>query len=131
MTTERPEFLLVCKQLSLPDPKLLQWSEVDKDVHPEAAKLGADLLSAQELYKDLQNKMGGNESNSSDIVPLKANECYDMMATDIPVGINECYDTRMKANDTVSTIPVRINECYNTTSISAPEGADQYIEIVQ
>ena len=42
------------KLLSLPDPKLLKWSEEDKAVHPEAAKLGADLFSAQELYKDLQ-----------------------------------------------------------------------------
>ena len=54
MTSQRPQFQDVSRQLSLPDPKLLQWSEEDKAVHPEAAKLGADLLSAQKLYKDLQ-----------------------------------------------------------------------------
>ena len=53
---KRPNFLSVCKELSQPDPKLLKWSEEDKAVHPEAAKLGAELLSAQDLYKDLQNK---------------------------------------------------------------------------
>ena len=53
---ERPKFQDVSRQLSLPDSQLLQWSEVDKTVHPEAAILGADLLSAQELYKDLQVK---------------------------------------------------------------------------
>ena len=53
-SSQRPSFLEVSRKLSLPDPKLLKWSEEDKAVHPEAAKLGADLLSAQELYKDLQ-----------------------------------------------------------------------------
>ena len=54
MTSQRPKFQDVSRQLSLPDPKLLQWSEEDKAVHPEAAQLGADLLSAQDLYKELQ-----------------------------------------------------------------------------
>ncbi len=54
MTSQRPKFQDVSRQLSLPDPKLLQWSEEDKAVHPEAAKLGADLLSAQDLYRNLQ-----------------------------------------------------------------------------
>ena len=54
MTSDRPNFPEISRQLSLPDPKLLQWTEEDKAVHPEAAKLGADLLSAQDLYKDLQ-----------------------------------------------------------------------------
>ena len=40
----------------MPDPKLLQWSEEDMAVNPEAAQLGADLLSAQDLYKDLQKQ---------------------------------------------------------------------------
>ena len=44
----------VTQQLSLSDTKLLKWSEDDKLVHSEAAKLGANLLFAQELYKDLQ-----------------------------------------------------------------------------
>ena len=54
MGSERPNFPDISRQLSLPDSKLLKWSEEDKAVHPEVAKLGADLLSAQELYKDLQ-----------------------------------------------------------------------------
>ncbi len=37
------------------DSTRLKWSEEDKAFHPEAAKLGADLLSAQDVYKDLQN----------------------------------------------------------------------------
>ena len=53
--TARPVFTDITQQLSLPDTRLLKWSEEDKSVHPEAAKLGADLLCAQYLYKDLQN----------------------------------------------------------------------------
>jgi hypothetical protein len=44
------------EQLSLPDTKLLKWSEEDKSVHPDAARLGADLKCGEELYKDLQAK---------------------------------------------------------------------------
>ena len=63
-SSQRPKFQDVSRQLSLPDLKLLQWSEEDKAVHPEAAKLGADLHAAQELYKDLQVKYGtGYTSN--------------------------------------------------------------------
>ena len=54
--SQRPSFPEVTRQLSLPDPKLLKWSEEDKCVHPEAAKLGADLKCGQELYKDLQTR---------------------------------------------------------------------------
>ena len=54
--SQRPSFPEVTRQLSLPDPKLLKWSEEDKCVHPEAAKLGADLNCGQELYKDLQTR---------------------------------------------------------------------------
>ena len=54
MASQRPNFIDITRQLSLPDTKLLKWSEEDKSVHPEAAKLGADLLCSQELYKDLQ-----------------------------------------------------------------------------
>ena len=50
--------------LSLPDSKVLKWSEEDKAVHPEAAKLGADLLSAQDLYNDLQIKYKGQFDSS-------------------------------------------------------------------
>ena len=53
---ERPQFLEVARQLSLPDSKLLKWSEEDKCVHPEAAKLGADLQCAEGLYQDLQTR---------------------------------------------------------------------------
>ena len=43
----RPSFQDLTKQLSLPDTKLLKWSEEDKSVHPEAAQLGADLLTVK------------------------------------------------------------------------------------
>ena len=54
--SERPSFTEISRQLSLPDTRLLKWSEEDKCVHPEAAKLGADLLCGELLYKDLQDK---------------------------------------------------------------------------
>ena len=52
-SSQRPSFLDITRQLYLPDSKLLKWSEEDKSVHPEAAQLGADLLCAEKLYKDL------------------------------------------------------------------------------
>ena len=58
---ERPSFQDIVRQLSLPDTKLLKWTEEDKSVHPEAAQLGADLLCGEGLYKDLQSTYHGNE----------------------------------------------------------------------
>ena len=55
-TRGRPSFIELTRQLSLPDTKLLKWSEEDKSVHPEAAQLGADLLCGEGLYKELQVK---------------------------------------------------------------------------
>ena len=55
-SSERPDFTEISRRLSLPDTRLLKWSEEDKCVHPEAAKLGADLLYGEPLYKDLQMK---------------------------------------------------------------------------
>ena len=52
--SERPSFQDISRQLSLPDTKLLKWTEEDKSVHPEAAQLGADLLCGEGLYKELQ-----------------------------------------------------------------------------
>ena len=57
MTTQRLNFPDISRQLSLPDTKLLKWSEEDKSgLRPEAATLGADLLCGEELYKDLQTR---------------------------------------------------------------------------
>ena len=56
VTSERPSFLDIVRQLSLPDTKLLKWTEEDKSVHPEAAQLGADLLCGEGLYQNLQNR---------------------------------------------------------------------------
>ena len=61
-TSGRPSFQDIAKWLSLPDTKLLKWSEEDKSVHPEAATLGADLLCGEELYKDLQVKYKQEDS---------------------------------------------------------------------
>ena len=44
------------QQLSLPDAKLLKWSEEDRTTGTEAAMLGAALDKATELYKDLQEQ---------------------------------------------------------------------------
>ena len=51
---KRHLFTKICRNLSLPDPKLLQWSEEDRSAHPEATKLGASLQYALDLYTDLQ-----------------------------------------------------------------------------
>ena len=56
MTTQRLGFSDITRHLSLPDTKLLKWLEEDKSVHPEAATLGAELLYAKRLYKDLQTR---------------------------------------------------------------------------
>ena len=54
MTIKHPTFSDISANLSLPDTGLLKWSEEDKSTHPGADKLGADLLLAQDLYRDLQ-----------------------------------------------------------------------------
>ena len=54
MTIKRPTFSDISTNLSLPDTELLKWSEEDQSTHPGADKLGADLLVAQDLYRDLQ-----------------------------------------------------------------------------
>ena len=55
-TAKRPNFSDIMQRFSLPDTKLLKWSEEDKATDPEAATLGADLDAGQELYKDLQER---------------------------------------------------------------------------
>ena len=54
VTSNRPSFAEISTNLSLPDTELLKWSEEDKSTHLGADKLGADLLLAQDLYRDLQ-----------------------------------------------------------------------------
>ena len=44
------------ERLSLPDTKLLKWSEEDKVADPEATKLGANLDAGLELFKDIQRR---------------------------------------------------------------------------
>ena len=68
-SNERPEFSEITQHLSFPDPKLLKWSDEDRSVHPEATKLGADLLCAQELFKDLQTRYIYKQSNFYCIAP--------------------------------------------------------------
>ena len=55
-SSSRPDFVSVVQQLSLPDTKLLKWSEEDKTIDPEAAILGAGLDKAVNLYQDLQKQ---------------------------------------------------------------------------
>ena len=59
-SSSRPDFVSVVQQLSLPDTKLLKWSEEDRGTDPEAATLGAGLEKAVELYKDLQEQYNNN-----------------------------------------------------------------------
>ena len=45
----------VCRELSLPDSKLLQWTEQDLSSCPsEATVIGAGLSAGEKLYKNLQ-----------------------------------------------------------------------------
>ena len=60
-SSSRPDFESVLQQLSLPDTKLLKWSEEDKATDPEAATLGAELDKATNLYKRLQEKYSTKE----------------------------------------------------------------------
>ena len=53
--SSRPNFVSVVQQLSLPDTKLLKWSEEDKGIDPEAATLGAGLDQSVNLYKGMQD----------------------------------------------------------------------------
>ena len=54
-SSDRPNFVSVVQQLSLPDTKLLKWSDEDKgSADDEAAILGAGLEKSVDLYKDLQ-----------------------------------------------------------------------------
>ena len=55
-SSSRPDFVSVVQQLSLPDTKLLKWSEEDKAIDPEASTLGAGLDKAMNLHKDLQQQ---------------------------------------------------------------------------
>ena len=55
--SDRPNFVSVVQQLSLPDTKLLKWSDKDKGTADiEAAILGAGLDKSVDLYKDLQER---------------------------------------------------------------------------
>ena len=54
----------VLQQLSLPDTKLLKWSEEDKATDPEAATLGAGLDKAANLYMDLQKQYNVHVCNN-------------------------------------------------------------------
>ena len=76
VTSERPSFQDISRQLSLPDTKLLKWTEEDKSVHPEAAQLGADLLCGEGLNKDLQT-------------------CYREGNTKLPTCLNPSYFTNI------------------------------------
>ena len=55
-SSSRPDFVSVVQQLSLPDTKLLKWSEEDKATDPEAATLGVGNDKALNLYTDLQKQ---------------------------------------------------------------------------
>ena len=74
-----------------------------------------------------------NESYSTNIMPMKANECYGT-AADIPLEVNESYGTKMpikahecaadnitlEVNDSYSTnMPIKTNECYGITVADA------------
>ena len=59
-SSNRPDLVSMVQQLSLPDTKLLKWSEEDKATDPEAATLGAGLDKAVDLYKDLQQRYLAN-----------------------------------------------------------------------
>ena len=48
-------FSAIFKMLGHSDSHLLNWSDRDKQVHPQASYLGAPLEAGDELYIDLQD----------------------------------------------------------------------------
>ena len=50
----RPAFAEIVQTLSSPVPDLLNWTEEDKRVHPQAVVLGAPLEAGKDLYPELQ-----------------------------------------------------------------------------
>lgn len=50
----RPSFPTTVQKLSMPDTKILQWLDEDKEAYPEASMLGAELDKSVDLYKDIQ-----------------------------------------------------------------------------
>ena len=54
--TSRPSFTLLVKALGFPASSLLQWSEEDAGLHPQAKELGGPLVAGAELYLDLQHR---------------------------------------------------------------------------
>jgi len=53
--SSRPTFDSISQQLCMSDTKLLQWTNEDLSVHPDAKQLGTAMASAKDLYKDLQD----------------------------------------------------------------------------
>ena len=52
--SQRPTFAHVVEALSEPEFDLLNWSEEDSKVHPQATVLGASLEAGKDLYPELQ-----------------------------------------------------------------------------
>ena len=109
------------QRLSLPDTKLLKWSEEDKATDPEAAILGADLDAGLNLYKDLQQRYLYQKStdrempsNEVDVAaasyddPLSVTFAEDksdpLSRVDLPTGqnlSNDCFLLQPKENTKV------------------------------
>jgi hypothetical protein len=80
-TSKRPNFSDIMQLFSLPDTKLLKWSEDDKTADPEAATLGADLVAGQDLYKDLQERYIPKESTNNNNLPASNTAKHDSTTT--------------------------------------------------
>ena len=77
------------ERLSLPDTRLLKWSEEDKTADPEAIKLGAELDAGLDLFKDIQerylpkdpvSKEGGGEESGVAAPPTYDDPVFETIA---------------------------------------------------
>ena len=92
------------QRFSLPDTKLLKWSEEDKDkaTDPEAATLGADLNAGQELYKDLQECYIPKESTNNDLAASKAVKHSDSVVQSPTSAATQQRETNANATSVVT-----------------------------
>ena len=107
----------VVQQLSLPDTKLLKWSEEDKATDPEAATLGADLDAGKELYKELQERYITKEStNNNDSTSNAAKHDSTVPAT----------TTQQRESANITTVVTPATPKIDVVTTSAAVGAHSY-----
>ena len=110
------------QRFSLPDTKLLKWSEEDKATDPEAATLGADLDAGQELYKELQERYITKESNNNNNdLAVSNSEKHDST-----VPATTSTTTQQRESASVTTVVTPATPQANLVATSTAVGAHSY-----